>query len=289
MKEEKQLQLSDEASIKAQQTEAQVSAGIQDVEYGNIFLVADLSEKIMEAERKIKLVCLKYTNERDWILFDGTPYMKASRAEAIAKMFGISIQILEIQKETAPDKYIYTTKLRCFNSKREIEVIGTASTDDPFFCGSKDRRIPISDIREENVKKKSYTNALNNGICRMLGIRNILVDDLKLAGLDIDKIQKVEHKKKEKEKKQVEEEEISEKEKFEQLKQEFKKLCLENSQNEDMARELSIEVSSFEKDGRFVVGKVMWEMEYTPKNWKWLNFALKRLRKQIGDTAGGEE
>jgi len=76
----------------------------------------------------------------------------------------------------------------------EIEATGSRSSKDEFFTGKdnpekgKTAKKP-QDIDKRDVKMSAYTNCLNNGIKRILpGLRNLSVDDMENAGLNMGKM-----------------------------------------------------------------------------------------------------
>lgn len=159
-----------------------------------LIAVAEAAERRIEAVNKIKRLALRVTNERDWRDQGGNPYCQVSGNEKVARLFGVSWRLDEPIRENHEDGHFsYSFKGYFSMGTAEIEVIGTRSSKDPFFSGSKDRPIPPSEIDSNDVKKGAMTNCLGNGISRLLGIRNLTWDDLKEAGIDREKIGKVKY------------------------------------------------------------------------------------------------
>lgn len=168
----------------------------------NIIAIAEQSEKRLEALNKIKKVALKLTNAHDWVDESGRPYLQASGAEKVARLFGISWRISEpIKEELEGGHFSYTYKGEFALGGASIEAIGTRSSKDGFFkkykyAGDERLELPASEIDRGDVKKSAYTNLLGNGITRLLGIRNLTYDDLKeYAGITQDQVTRVEFKK----------------------------------------------------------------------------------------------
>lgn len=168
----------------------------------NIIAIAEQSEARLGALNKIKRVALKLTNPHDWVDESGRPYLQASGAEKVARLFGISWRISEpIKEELEGGHFSYTYKGEFALGGASIEAIGTRSSKDGFFkkykyAGDERLELPASEIDRGDVKKSAYTNLLGNGITRLLGIRNLTYDDLKeYAGITQDQVTRVEFKK----------------------------------------------------------------------------------------------
>jgi len=173
---------------------------------GSLVSIAEQVEKRFDAMNKIKKVALKITNANDWVDQNGKPYLQASGAEKVARLFGISWRISEPIMETLEGgHYNYTYKGEFSIGGTMIEAIGTRSSKDGFFKqyryegpdGNKKRiELPASEIDRGDVKKSAYTNLLANGITRILGLRNLTYEDLaEFAGINKSQIASVEYKK----------------------------------------------------------------------------------------------
>jgi len=170
--------------------------------------IAEQAEKRIEAIKKIKTVALKVTNANDWVDQNGRPYLQASGAEKVARVFGISWRIQEPEYQEFEDGHFqYTYKGEFSLGDITIEAIGSRSSRDGFFSvrykkdengNSVKIEIPPSEIDKGDVKKAAYTNLLGNGICRLLGIRNLTYEDLKEVGITKEMITRFEYKTNEK-------------------------------------------------------------------------------------------
>lgn len=160
-----------------------------------LLAVAAAAEKRVEAINKIKILSLKVTNANDWNDQGGKPYMAVSGAEKVARLFGISWRLDPPIREDHDDGHFdYSFKGYFSMGTAEIEVVGTRSSKDPFFGGSKDRPIPPSEIDRNDVKKGAMTNCLGNGISRLLGIRNMTWEELEQAGIKRDSVGRVKYR-----------------------------------------------------------------------------------------------
>lgn len=171
----------------------------------DLIMLAETAEKRIAAVKKIITLALKVTTEKDWVNQGKKPYLQGDGAEAVANLFGISWRFIEKPEKVAEEEghYRYEAVLEVSFRGRTIEVMGARSTKDTFFStrykwDEKEKKkmpfqLPISEIDSADVMKASVTNAIANGVTRILGIRNASWAMLKEAGLDIDKISKVDY------------------------------------------------------------------------------------------------
>lgn len=156
----------------------------------NLLAMAEQAERRIEAINRIMSASLKITNEKDWILIAGTPYLQESGATKVARLFGIGWSIENPTCETESDgHFTYTYKGKFFMGGTSIEATGSRSSKDEFFTGKTNPKAP-QDIDKRDVKMSAYTNCINNGIKRILpGLRNLTAEDMERAGLDCGKMQ----------------------------------------------------------------------------------------------------
>lgn len=172
----------------------QPSGGLLDANTDNILYLADKAEKYIEALNRIMDAALKITNELDWVLIGGKPYLQESGTTKVARLFGISIQLVGTPTvEFDNEGYkTYTYKARFMMKDQFIECEGSRGMKEDFFAKQgKDKPLKKPDeIDDRDVKMAAYTNCLNNGIKRLIpNLRNIDVATLERAGLDVSKIQ----------------------------------------------------------------------------------------------------
>lgn len=171
---------------------AQNTGGLLDANTDNILYMAEKAEKYIEAMNKIMNAALKITSEFDWVLIGGKPYLQESGTTKVARLFGISIQLLgqplvEIDNEGYKT---YTYKARFMLKDQFVECEGSRSMKQDFFARTKNGMKKPDEINDRDVKMAAYTNCLNNGIKRLIpNLRNIDVGTLEKAGLDVAKIQ----------------------------------------------------------------------------------------------------
>lgn len=169
------------------------NSGLLDANVENILYLADKAEKMIAAMNRIMDAALKITNELDWVLIGGKPYLQESGATKVARLFGISIQLIgnpTVEYDSEGYK-TYTYKARFYLKDNFVECEGSRSMKEDFFAkAGKDKPLKKPDeINERDVKMAAYTNCLNNGIKRLIpNLRNIDVETLQRAGLDTGKI-----------------------------------------------------------------------------------------------------
>lgn len=166
------------------------NGGLLDNSADNILYLAEKAEQYIAAMNKIMEAALKITNELDWCLIGGNPYLQESGATKVARLFGISIQLIgQPVVECDPQGYkTFTYKARFMLKDQFIECEGSRSASEEFFAGKGKTKKP-DEIDERDVKMAAYTNCLNNGIKRLIpNLRNIDVATLENAGVDVGKI-----------------------------------------------------------------------------------------------------
>lgn len=152
-----------------------------------------------EAFKKLRVILLGYTREKDWVNIDGSPFLQESGAQAIAGPMSVNIVDIKSEKSWGEDKkgrfytWKYTGRAYSLKIRREIEIEGICSSRDKFFGKVGGEYKELEEVDEANVMRKSLTNLYRNGVMRLLGLRNIEWGELSRASLNIDSIKKVEH------------------------------------------------------------------------------------------------
>lgn len=167
------------------------NGGLLDSSTDNILYLAEKADQYITAMNKIMDAALKITNELDWCLIGGNPYLQESGATKVARLFGISIQLIgQPVVECDPQGYkTFTYKARFMLKDQFIECEGSRSMKEDFFAGKGEKMKKPDEIDERDVKMAAYTNCLNNGIKRLIpNLRNIDLATLERAGLDVSKI-----------------------------------------------------------------------------------------------------
>jgi len=177
--------------------------GIIPIAETDIITISAIEDLISVAQKRLGTVpqlvelSLKVTNYRDWTLQDGSPYLGHSGAEKVARLFGVKISNVAVKKEFTDDTegkfYIYVITGKCSlpGDMDSIEAIGTCSQRDSFFSKSGGKRKDSNQIDETNIMKAAYSNFIVNGITHLLGLRNLTIEQLSEANIDLSKVLKV--------------------------------------------------------------------------------------------------
>ena len=158
-------------------------------------------EKNIALFNRIKQVALKLTKPSDWKNLGGSPYLMDRGAENVAIAFGVDISEVRLALEWAEDNkghyYTYVASGKAFSKKlgRYVEDMGVCSQRDRFFGWDSTTRAwrPIEDVDMANIRRKAVTNLYIRLIKRVIGLMNVTFDDLKAAGIDPEKLGKVEY------------------------------------------------------------------------------------------------
>ena len=182
--------------------------GQDDFQAPEIIEVKDTAvEAITMAERRLNhlkkfiKLAITVTNHQDWVMMGGTPYLQASGAQKVARLFGIAWKNIQGVKEDKVDskggyyQYTYTgTFFLAGHETESVEFNGTCSSRDKFFGQKGGELKDTEEVDELNIKKKAWTNLLNRGIKGILGLNNLTVEDLKIAGIDLSESSNVDYK-----------------------------------------------------------------------------------------------
>ena len=177
----------------------------------NVSAVAEI-EKHIQAYRQVVTSSIRLTSPQDWIAQNGKPYLQSSGAEKIASPFQVSMSAItreRVEREDSRGRWYMYVYEGTFTSRllgRNLRAIGTCSSRDVFFGqmshyegeGSERKKImalkPMEDVEEPDIMKSAYTNMYNNGIQRLLGIRNLTWEQLADGGIDQTRVGAVEYK-----------------------------------------------------------------------------------------------
>ena len=170
------------------------SSGLLDTSsVDNLEYLAARAEKAIANLNRIMDAALQITNELDWVLIGGTPYLQESGASKVARLFGVSIKIIGNPTVDVDNEgyKTFTYRARIMLKDQFVECEGSRGMKEDFFAKQgKDKPLKKPDeIDERDVKMAAYTNCINNGIKRLIpNLRNIDVETLERAGLDVNKI-----------------------------------------------------------------------------------------------------
>lgn len=162
--------------------------------------IITMAEHRVAQMQRLKDVALKATNAKDWVNQGGEPYMCAPGAEKVGRLFGVKVTGVTHQKIDTKDEkgpfyfYQYKGLFSLPGDVDSIEVVGTCSSKDQFFAKRGGELLPLSEIDETNIMKAAYTNMFQNGVTRLLGLRNVTWEQLEAAGIKKSEAANVEYK-----------------------------------------------------------------------------------------------
>jgi hypothetical protein len=152
----------------------------------NVEGLAAKLEKRAKEFTKIREIAIKFTLNNDWVQYgmdNPIIYLTSVGAERLRSLLGISVTNINYKKEVLQDgHFVYTFFGEFSIGDTKFLAIGSASSKTPFFSRSRGTIIPPTEINEVNVMKAGYSNLLVNGITRLLGLRNIPLEELKKYG-----------------------------------------------------------------------------------------------------------
>lgn len=156
-------------------------------------------ETQIETFRQIRQICLRLTNNDDWLIQGDGISLLESGAQKIAIPWGCDVHLTRIDLEWIDDPksryYIYTAYGHGYSKKlgRDIDDIGTCSSRDEFFAKKGGEFKKLEDVDMTDIKKKAVTNLYVRLIRRCLGISNVSENELTAAGIDLSKVARVEY------------------------------------------------------------------------------------------------
>lgn len=151
---------------------------------------------------KILELAVKNTQGSDWVDFGGKPWLDTPGAERIARVFGFTVKDTRFEKLDRQDRdgpyyiYIWYGKVGLSKNDLWIDAIGACSSKKPFHAIEHGKKKHIEDINEMNILKDAYSNLVENGVTRFLGLRGLEWETLEKAGIVRGKVTRVDFKKK---------------------------------------------------------------------------------------------
>ena len=146
------------------------------VELGQMTLLTDEQmanlTRMVEQQKQIKQIVLKTTTRRNWIIMGDNAYLTEAGVKIIGAFFGLGIKNTipeeKIEHDEKGEYYSYSTICEITKNGRSVAELGYADSRDDFF--SHGGKLPQSEIKKGNIKKKSITNAVGRAIKSFLGI-----------------------------------------------------------------------------------------------------------------------
>jgi hypothetical protein len=156
-------------------------------------------EKWNEVLDQVTNFALQRTKPRHWCALgeknNTKPWLTGPGAENMVKRCGLKVDycdppyIIESGKDSDGAFVNYTCRLRVGLGRwASIVAEGHCTSRDRFF--NRGGRLSHARIDKGNLQQSAYTNALVNGVCRLLGIRNLTWDELREVtngGVEADK------------------------------------------------------------------------------------------------------
>lgn len=159
-------------------------------------IIIEQRNKLLE---KVLAYAIAATHAGQWVDQNGKPWPTAAAAEVMARRCAVSVKSTHCEKRLSQDDkgqfYIYefTGTFALPGAYDSIEALGTCSSRDQFLGTETSEGRNLSDIDEGNIQKAAYSNMMVNGVCRLLGVRNLTYEQLAAAGIDQAKMPKVEY------------------------------------------------------------------------------------------------
>jgi len=155
---------------------AEIVAADPMIELGQMPLLSEEQlqnlERMVLQQKQIKQIVLKTTSVRHWIVMGDNAYLNEAGTKIIGSFFGLGIKNTipeeNIERDEKGDYYSFSTLCKISKGGREVEELGYADSRDDFFSHS--GKLPQSEIKKGNIKKKSITNAVSRGLKSFLGI-----------------------------------------------------------------------------------------------------------------------
>ena len=159
----------------------------------DVIRLAEEADARVNALNKVMTACLKVTTPHDWVIIGGKPYLQESGCTKVATLLGISFEIVQGFPLIETDSYgykTYTYRVRAFGKNTYVEGEGQRSAKEEFFTGKGDKKKQPEEIKDRDVRIAALTNAKANAIKSIIpNLKNIEVETLEAAGIDISKIQ----------------------------------------------------------------------------------------------------
>jgi len=158
------------------------------------------AERRVEIYKKIRAVSLRATTEMDWINHHGQPYLLDDGAKAVARIWGIDLFDIRVEKEWSRDELGDYYLIKAFGKayskvlKAYVEDMGICTQRDEFFGRADGDIKPLSMVDEGSVIKAAVTNLRQRLIKALVGLKGITWEELKAAGLSVEKIKEREIK-----------------------------------------------------------------------------------------------
>jgi len=170
-------------------------------------------EQEVDLAVRLKVVCIRLTNPKDWTNQNGKPYLEATGAQKIRKRVGVCwSDVKKLPVEEYEDGHysiyyegnVYMKDPVTGERLDEIVMMGGRTSRDPFFTtryikrGEKSVKttLPPSEVDMSDVTKAAFTNFQVNAITGYLGIKGFTWEDLNEGGIQKTDVEQIQYKKK---------------------------------------------------------------------------------------------
>jgi hypothetical protein len=161
---------------------------------GNQQLAAEIDPLAIIEQRnklldRILAVAVVSTHAGQWTNLGGKPWPTGPAAESMARRCAVSITNISREKIASNDDkgpfyiWVYRATFSLPGGRDVLEAEGTCSSRDSFLGTETSAGRALSDIDEGSVMKAALTNCRVNGICQLLGLRNMTWERLESLGI----------------------------------------------------------------------------------------------------------
>ena len=159
----------------------------------DVLRLAEEADARVNALNKVMTASLKVTTPHDWVIIGGKPYLQESGCTKVASLLGISFEIVQGFPLIETDSFgykTYTYRVRALGRGTYVEGEGQRSMKEEFFVGKGDSKKAPEQIKDRDVRIAALTNAKANAIKSIIpNLKNLEIETLEAAGIDISKIQ----------------------------------------------------------------------------------------------------
>lgn len=163
-------------------------------------------EVFADAYSVVRDIAIQKTLPQDWADFGGKPWLTAKGAERVRLALGITVKDWSWERHEFTDEkgsYFMIVSEGTVGLKNVdvwASALGTCTSRKALYFKDHNRERHISEIDPGNIIKDSYSNMVENGISRFMGLRGLEWEDLAKYGIEKGKGAKVKFKKKKKDK-----------------------------------------------------------------------------------------
>ncbi len=142
---------------------------------------------------------IKSTHAGQWTNLGGKPWPTGPAAESMARRCAVSVTNMSREKlQSNDDKgpfyiWVYRATFALPGKYDLLEAEGTCSSRDTFLGTETQKGRELSECDEGSIMKAASTNCRVNGICQLLGVRNMTWERLEQLGIRQGEVAKVEY------------------------------------------------------------------------------------------------